>query len=261
MRIIISPAKKMAESDALAWQNLPEYIEETKRIKEWLQTMSLEDAKTLWRCNDKIARCNYERFQNMALDSGLSPAILAYEGIQYQYMAPAVFETEMLNYIQEHLRILSGFYGVLRPLDGITPYRLEMQADTCIDGIKGLYDFWGRRLYDALIDDSHVIVNLASKEYSKCIEPFLQQGDRFITCVFGEESNGKVVQKGVYAKMARGEMVRFMAEKQISDMEEMKTFCRLGYGFRADLSSETKFVFIKQTGMEVTESFPGEGEF
>ena len=114
-----------------------------------------------------------------------------------------------------------------------------------INGINGLYDFWGSSLYEEVVDDSHVIVNLASKEYSKCIEPCLKPEDRFITCVFGELSGGKVIQKGVYAKMARGEMVRFMAEHNLADVEEMKSFDRLGYQFCEELSSETKLVYLK----------------
>ena len=246
MRIIISPAKKMnVKEEVLPWQNLPVFLDRTETILKWMQSLSLEEAKKLWHCNDKLAQQNYERFRDMQLDHNLTPAILSYEGIQYQYMAPAVFETSMLAYIQRNLRILSGFYGVLRPMDGVTPYRLEMQAKTVIDGIDGLYDFWGSSLYEEVVDDSHVIVNLASKEYSKCIEPYLKPEDRFITCVFGEMSGGKVVQKGVYAKMARGEMVRFMAEHNLADVEEMKSFDRLGYQFCEELSSETKLVYMK----------------
>lgn len=246
MRIIISPAKKMnVKEEVLPWQNLPVFLERTETILKWMQSLSLEEAKELWRCNDKLAQQNYERFRDMQLDRNLTSAILSYEGIQYQYMAPAVFETSMLSYIQENLRILSGFYGVLKPMDGVTPYRLEMQAKTVIDGIDGLYDFWGRSLYEEVVDDSHVIVNLASKEYSKCIEPYLKPEDRFITCVFGELYGGKVIQKGVHAKMARGEMVRFMAEKRLSDVKEMKSFDRLGYQFSGELSSDTQLVYLK----------------
>ena len=246
MRMIISPAKKMnAKEEVLPWQNLPVFLDRTETILKWMQSLSLEEAKELWHCNDKLAQQNYERFRDMQLDHNLTPAILSYEGIQYQYMTPAVFDTSILSYIQENLRILSSFYGVLRPIDGVTPYRLEMQAKTVINGINGLYDFWGSSLYEEVVDDSHVIVNLASKEYSKCIEPCLKPEDRFITCVFGELSGGKVIQKGVYAKMARGEMVRFMAEHNLADVEEMKSFDRLGYQFCEELSSETKLVYLK----------------
>ena len=160
-------------------------------------------------------------------------------------MAPAVFETQMLRYIQEHLRILSGFYGVLRPMDGVTPYRLEMQAKLRVDGTKNLYEYWGSRLYEQVRDSSGIIINLASREYSKCIEKYLTPEDTFITCTFAEEENGKLVQKGVYCKMARGEMVRFMAERHLEDPEEMKAFDELGYRYSRDLSSDQEYVFLK----------------
>lgn len=246
MRIIISPAKKMkVDEDTLAYGSMPVFLGDTVRIMNWIKSLNIGEATALWGCNDKLAKQNFERFQQMRLDTGLTPAILSYEGIQYQYMAPAVFEDTMLTYVQEHLRILSGFYGVLKPLDGVTPYRLEMQAKTDIDGVKGLYDFWGSRLYDEVQDDSHVIVNLASREYSMCMEPYLQPEDRFITCIFGELSGGKVVQKGTYAKMARGEMVRFMAEKQLEEPEGIREFRGLGYRFVETLSTEKEYVFVK----------------
>ena len=246
MRIIISPAKKMnVDTDSFACQGLPQFLPKTEQLYERLRGMSYEELKALWKCNDQIAKLNYKRLQTMDLRQRLTPAILAYEGIQYQYMAPGVFTDDELDYVQKHLRILSGFYGVLKPMDGVTPYRLEMQAKTVIEGIDGLYDFWGSSLYEEVVDHSHVIVNLASKEYSKCIEPYLKPEDRFITCVFGELSGGKVVQKGVYAKMARGEMVRFMAEKRLSDVEKMKAFDRLGYQFCEERSTESEFVFLK----------------
>ena len=247
MRIIISPAKKMnIDTDSLAPIGLPKLLEKTNIVKSWLQSLNHEELKKLWGCNDKIAKLNFERLQNMNLEENLTPAILSYEGIQYQYMAPAVFEEGMLSYIQENLRILSGFYGVLKPMDGVTPYRLEMQARTEIGEVKGLYDFWGRKLYEELIDNSRIIINLASKEYSKCIEKYLQPGDRYITCVFGELSGGKVVQKGTYAKMARGEMVRFMAEKNNAEPEEIKNFDRLGYVYAEEFSDDREYVFVKK---------------
>lgn len=246
MRIIISPAKKMnIDEETLEFHDLPLFLEEASCIMKWIQSLSLEEAKKLWGCNDKLAQLNYERFQNMNLTKRLTPAILSYEGIQYQYMAPAVFENKMLDYVQKHLRILSGFYGVLKPMDGVTPYRLEMQAKTEIRGIKGLYQFWGNRLYKEIADDSHIIINLASKEYSKCIEKYLKPEDRYITCVFGERINEKVVQKGTYAKMARGEMVRYLAEYNISQPEDIKKFQRLRYKFCEELSSDLEYVFIK----------------
>ncbi|MBQ4150051.1 MAG: peroxide stress protein YaaA, partial [Clostridium sp.] len=207
--------------------------------------LSYEEQKKLWACNDRIAGENAERFRNMDLRKGLTPAILAYDGIQYTYMAPAVFEDGQFDYVQEHLRILSGFYGVVKPLDGVVPYRLEMQAKAKLPGFRNLYEFWGEDLYREVMDESRVLVNLASKEYSKCIEKYLKPGDRYITCIFGEPEGDKIVQKGVYAKMARGEMVRFMAGMQAETPEQMKDFSWSGYRFAEERSSETEYVFVR----------------
>ena len=247
MRIILSPAKKMnINTDSLAPLGLPEYINSTVEILSCLKHKSHDELKKLWGCSDKIAEQNYERLENMNLYDNLTPAILSYEGIAYQYMAPAVFETAHLDYVQEHLRILSAFYGVLKAMDGVTPYRLEMQAKVRIGKAGNLYDFWGGKLYDSVRDESGIIINLASKEYSKCIERFITKEDRYITITFCEKSGDKLVTKGTYAKMARGEMVRFMAENNIEDPEEIKTFHRLGYNFRADLSGESEYVFERK---------------
>ena len=126
----------------------------------------------------------------------LTPAVLSYEGIAFQYMAPSVFEDRQFEYIQNHLRILSAFYGVLKPMDGVTPYRLEMQARVGIGDTKNLYEYWGNLLYRSVIDDSRFIINLASKEYSKCIEKYLSPQDRYISIIFCELSEDKMVTKG-----------------------------------------------------------------
>ena len=246
MRIIISPAKKMKmDLDSLPWRDLPEFLPDTTSLCKTLQGYTYEELKTLWKCNDKIAALNEERLRNMDLFHGLTPAILSYEGIQYQYMAPGVFTDQQFTYVQEHLRILSGFYGILKPFDGVIPYRLEMQAKLRIGEGKDLYDFWGNRLAQSLFSETDSIVNLASREYSNCISNYVPDGVRFLTCVFGEEKNGKIVEKGTMCKMARGEMVRFMAENQIIDVEQLKYFDRLNYHFVPRLSSFYKFVFTK----------------
>jgi len=176
----------------------------------------------------------------------LTPAVLSYERIAFQYMAPSVFEDMQLEYVQNHLRILSAFYGALKPMDGVTPYRLEMQAKIRIGDAKNLYEYWGDLLYRSVIDDSRIIINLASKEYSKCIEKYLTPQDRYISVTFCEASGDKMVTKGTYAKMARGEMVRFMAENNIENPVDIKKFDRLGYSFRSDLSSDTEYVFERK---------------
>ena len=134
---------------------------------------------------------------------------------------------------------------ILKPFDGVVPYRLEMQAKASVDGFSNLYDFWGESLYREVIDDSRIIVNLASKEYSKAVERHLQPDDTFITCVFGELIGGKVVQKGVYVKMARGEMVRYLANVQADEPEQIKQFTWSDYAFDEARSTDTTLVFVR----------------
>ena len=247
MKIIISPAKKMnIDTDTLAFRSMPSFLSETEELLAWMLRLTFAEAKAVWKCNDKIAEQNYRRFQEMDLERNLTPAVIAYEGIQYQYMAPAVFGGAQTDYIQEHLRILSGFYGVLKPFDGVTPYRLEMQAKASEAG--DLYKFWGDKLYREVAGeekDGGLILNLASKEYSKCIEKYLTPEDTYVTVVFGELADGKVKQKGTLAKMARGEMVRYLAENKVEDPERIKGFDRLGYCFEETLSNEKEYVFLK----------------
>lgn len=245
MKIIISPAKKMnVNTDMLPAGKLPYFLEDAKALCHEIQKLSFTEAQELWKCNDKLTELNYRRFQDMDLEKCLTPAILAYEGLQYQYMAPEVLSGKALEYIEEHLRILSGFYGVLKPFDGVVPYRLEMQARLSVNGKKDLYSYWGDKLYQMVTENDHSILNLASKEYSQAIRKYLKTGDRFITVEFGELVNGKVRQKGTYAKMARGEMVRFMAENQVESREELESFCRLGFKYNEELSMENRMVFL-----------------
>ena len=248
MKIILSPAKKMiTDTDSIEPVALPEFVDKTTELLSWLKDKSKEELKAIWKCNDKIAEQNFYRLENMDLYHILTPAVLSYEGIAFQYMAPSVFEDRQFDYIQNHLRILSAFYGVLKPMDGVTPYRLEMQAKVEIGDAKNLYEYWGNLLYHSVIDDSRIIINLASKEYARCIEKYLTPQDRYITVAFCELSGDKLVTKGTYAKMARGEMVRFMAENNIDNPIEIQKFDRLGYFFRSDLSSDTEYVFERKT--------------
>lgn len=247
MRIIISPAKTMnVDPDGLPCQGLPRFLDKTEQIFQTLQGMSYDALKKLWKCNDQLVQLNLERLQKMDLRRNLTPAILSYEGIQYRYMAPGVFNTEQLSYIQDHLRILSGFYGLLRPFDGVTPYRLEMQAKLAVGGAKDLYAFWSDILARALLSESDCIVNLASKEYSVCISKYLPGGVKFITCVFAEEVSGKIVEKATLCKMARGEMVRYMAEHTVRQAEEIQAFDRMQFAFAPKYSDENTFVFLRK---------------
>lgn len=247
MKIIISPAKKMTvDTNSLPPLEMPVFLEDAKTLLRELRTKDYAALKKLWNCSHEIADLNYDRIQNMQLETNLTPAILSYEGIQYTHMAPAVFATEQYHYIEDHLRILSGFYGILRPFDGIVPYRLEMQAKLKVAPYKDLYDFWGDRIAASLTAEDNIIVNLASKEYSKCVSAHLTPKTTFLTCTFGEIKEDKILQKGTQCKMARGAMVRFMAENQVSNIEELKDFNDSGYHYTAALSEKNHFVFIKE---------------
>ena len=215
MRIIIAPAKKMVvDTDSFAVDNLPEFLERTERLKAVLRGMSPKDLQTLWKCNDAITKLNVDRLEQMDLRRNLTPAILSYEGIQYRYMAPGVMETAHLDYLREHLRILSGFYGLLR-------------------------------LARQLASETDVVLNLASKEYSKAVEAYLPKTVRFVTCAFGELKDGRVVEKGTKCKMARGQMVRWLAENNITAAADIQAFDQLGYRFQTELSTEDHQVFLK----------------
>lgn len=167
MKILISPAKKMrSDPDTLAPEALPALLPETERLLAALRAMTPGELQALWRCSDAIAAQNLERLRDMDLRRRLTPALLSYVGLQYQYMAPGVLEQRQYDYLQTHLRILSGFYGVLRPFDGVTPYRLEMGARLKTEGARDLYAFWGDKLARALEPGDGPVVDLASREYS-----------------------------------------------------------------------------------------------
>lgn len=255
LKIIISPAKKMNQmDDAPVPPSIPGMLEKTESLKTYLQGLSRGELQAIWKCNDKIAAQNVERLKHMDLNRRLTPAVFAYEGIQYQSMAPMVFEKKHLDYIAEHLYILSGFYGILRAFDGVTPYRLEMQArlawQTGQTTITSLYDYWGDSLYRTLTGKAPAtIVNLASKEYTKAVEPWLEPDVGWVDCIFGEletakDGRSRVRVKATAAKMARGSMVRFMAENQVEDVDGLKGFDKMGYHYREDLSDERTLVFV-----------------
>lgn len=245
MKIIISPAKKMVVNpDNIVEITRPQYFEQTQTILKTLRQLSYPDLKTLWHCSEQLARKNYQQLQQIDLTKQLTPALFAYSGIQYQYMAPDLFTGPAFNYAQQHLRILSGFYGVLRPFDGVVPYRLEMQAKLSVADSQNLYAFWQRRLYDAVVAADEPIINLASQEYSKCIAKYTTSPKQMIEVVFGQLVDGKIKTRATLAKMARGQMVRFMAENNIQDIETLQTFNDLNYQYQPELSAENKLVFL-----------------
>lgn len=247
MKVIISPTKKMKiDNDVFVHRQMPRFLEESQRLADYLKTLDYQDLKSIWKCSDKLAKENFARVKDMDLYRNLTPAIFSYQGLQYQHMGPGVFTSQQLDYIEDHLRILSGFYGVLRPFDGIVPYRLEMQAKLIGWDYKTLYEFWDGKIAESIFSETKCLINLASKEYSKSISKYLTDDIKLITCVFGEWKDGKVVEKGTLAKMARGEMVRYMAENKVEDLEAIKGFNRSNYVYKDELSDDNNYVFLKE---------------
>lgn len=244
MIIIISPAKKMISStDDFLPETIPVFLKQTEFLRQTLKNYSKEELKEVLHCNDQLLDLNYQRYQTMELSKQTSCALMSYVGLQYQHMGSQLFSLDELDYLQKHLRILSGFYGVLKPLDGIVPYRLEMQAKL---KETDLISFWNRQLYDELVKEDDLILNLASKEYAQTIVPFKEEKVNIVDVEFVSEKNGRLVIKATEAKMARGSMVRYCATCRIQDIQQLKSFNEYGYVFQPSLSTDSKLVFLKQ---------------
>lgn len=244
MKIIIAPAKRMkVDQNSFPVQSRPQFLAKTQILAHFLRSRSKKQLKELWQANDQIVTKGQEQLQQLDLKRGLTPAIVAFKGLQFQYMAPDVFTEPALKYIQNHLRILSGFYGCLRPFDGVAPYRLEMK--TAMTGFRdySLYHFWGSALADALFAEDKVVLNLASAEYARAIKPYLNDQRQMITVVFQEKRKGKWRTIATHAKMARGEMVRFLAEKQIKNPAGVQDFHDFNFKFQPTLSTADRYFF------------------
>lgn len=249
LRIITSPAKKMRTIDAPPLpRSEPALLARTRLLLEALRRLSPAEVQELWACSDRLAALNYDRLQRMDLDRDLTAAAVSYEGIQYRHMAPEVMTDGELAWLDEHLRILSGFYGVLRPLDGVTPYRLEMKARLAVGGVHNLYEFWGPDLYDALAAECDLIVNVASVEYSRAVTPWMRPGGpKVLTCLFCIERAGRLRQPATEAKAARGTFIRWCAERGVEDATELAAFSERGYRLRADDSDDQTLVFVRDS--------------
>ncbi len=242
----------ISSTDSIPPLSLPRFLPEAEEIKARLQLMTPAELKKLWRCNDSIASLNVERLYAMNLTKNPTPAILSYQGLQYQYMAPMVFEYDQLGYIEEHLRVLSGFYGLLKPLDGVVPHRLEMQAKLKMGSHKNLYQYWGDKMAKQLCAETDLIVNLASHEYGQTISHHLNPKVSFVRCSFCQRAQGRLLQKGTLCKMARGRMVRYLAEHHIETKEDIRSFNDLGYAFSSEHSTSGDMVFVQNEGLSKT---------
>lgn len=208
--------------------------------------------KTLMGISPKLAQLNYDRFQNWQLPfspENAKQAVFAFSGDVYQGLEANTLSENQLGYSQEHLRILSGLYGVLKPLDLIQPYRLEMGTKLPVGREKDLYAFWKQiitsKIEEALFESgSNILVNLASNEYLKSID-IKKLGAGIITPEFKDKKNGAYKMISFFAKKVRGLMTRYIIENEISNTEDLKAFVSGGYMYNAHLSEGNKLVFTR----------------
>lgn len=254
MKIIISPAKSLDYRKPVPVEefSMPRFLDRSQRLVEALRQLHPAEIGSLMSTSSRLAELNFERFQQWHLPFTIDnarQAVYAFDGDVYDGLDARSLSGEQVGYLSQHLRILSGLYGVLRPLDIIQPYRLEMGSKLSVDGAKNLYRFWGSQLTDALNDElaaeaDATLVNLASEEYFKSVIPALLNV-RIVTPVFMEYKGDRPRVVALMAKRARGMMVRFMAEQAVDDVEDIKTFDYGRYAFSPDLSVGNRWVFVR----------------
>lgn len=254
MLLVISPAKNLDfETPAMtAAASQPRYLEQSQKLIKQLQHFSVQEVASLMKLSDKLAGLNLGRFQSWKppFDAGnAKQAVLAFNGDVYAGLDAASLDEAGLAFAQKHLRILSGLYGVLKPLDYIQPYRLEMGTKLANDEGKDLYAFWGDQLKESLEAEpalaDKVLINLASNEYFKAVKA-KQLDTRIITPIFKDEKNGQYKIISFYAKKARGLMSRYIIDNKIMTPEAIKGFDVDGYYFSESASSESDWVFLRK---------------
>lgn len=246
MKIIISPAKKMRREEYVAPLHRPMFLKEAGELLSFLRSLSDSEMAKVWKVKGALLSSSLSSLSMLSLEDIGSPAIFSYDGIQYTYMSPSSFTDSMLEYAEKNLRIISGLYGLLKPLDGVGTYRLEMESPISIPGYGDLYSYWGGKIASSLMEDDRLLVNLASAEYSKAVLPYLPSTVNVVTPVFLDWEKGRYVSKGVYAKMERGEMVRFLAETGAETVEEIMKFSSKGYEFSRFLSDSNTLCFVRK---------------
>lgn len=255
MLIVISPAKKLDYDTPAPTGDftLPELLEQSQQLIDILKGYSVEQIAELMKLSDKLAQLNYERYQawtRKITPDNAKQALFAFKGDVYAGLNADQFEPDDIAFAQDHLRILSGLYGVLRPLDLMLPYRLEMGTPLPNPRGKNLYDFWGdiitEKLNEALAaQGDDVLINLASNEYFNAVRPKKLKG-RIVTPQFKERrEDGSFKMIGIYAKKARGLMSRYIVTEQLSDPEQLKAFDYAGYAYNPDLSKGDTWVFTR----------------
>ena len=252
MKILISPAKSLdfeteAPFDA---HSEPIFLDEAERLSKVLKKKSARSLSKLMSISDTLGKLNYERNQNWHLpftEDNAKQAVYAFTGEVYRGLDATTLPAHVLDDLQDKLRILSGQYGLLKPFDLIQPYRLEMGTKLKVGRKENLYQFWDSSITDALNDEmeeGELLINLASNEYFKAVKAKQLKG-KVITPVFKDLKNGKLITIAVFAKNARGLMVRYIIENGCETVDDLKGFDLNGYAFDSNLSSETQLVFTR----------------
>lgn len=250
---VLSPAKLMDEQMRYSKLPLsqPTFLNEAESLMKKLKKLSAKEISQLMATSLKLGEENKERFNNWTLPftkDNACPSILLFKGEVYRGLDAQSFTASQLKWSNNHIRILSGLYGVLKPLDMIQPYRLMMGTPWSPDSKhKNLYSFWGDKLGKELSEDLHkdgVIVNLASHEYFKALN-LSALNCRVVSCEFKERKAGKVSVVATYAKLARGKMANFIISNEISEVAQLKDFQTDGYLFEPSLSTENEYVFVR----------------
>lgn len=252
MHIIISPAKKLNEGFALA--NLkatqPQFLSQSQSLINILQEKDSFDIASLMKLSIKLADLNVSRYQSWHTPftaDNAKQALFSFAGDVYQGLNADSLSSEDIDFAQAHLRILSGLYGVLRPLDLMQPYRLEMGTRLANPKGSNLYDFWGEQITTQLnseLNKNDTLINLASNEYFKVIKPKLLHAN-IITPTFKENKAGTYKIVGIYAKKARGLMSRFIIQNRITNASDIKAFDMDGYIYNANMSDAKTWVFSR----------------
>lgn len=246
MLILISPAKKLDDDTLLttATHSQPRLLEHSQQLIDQLKTYAPHDVAALMHLSEKLALLNFERFQDWQqpfTTDNARPAVMAFKGDVYAGMAAETMDGATLDYAQQHLRILSGLYGVLRPLDLMQAYRLEMGTSLQNERGKDLYAFWKGVITEQLNVDlaesgNDLVVNLASNEYFKSVDKKALNG-QLITPAFKDWKNGQYKMISFYAKKARGMMTRYLLENRVEAAERINEFEQDGYSFNAELTT------------------------
>ena len=254
MIVILSPSKTMGSLIPKHHQKLtvPECLEFSEAIVAILKKKSPTQLSKLMKINPQLAQLTFERFQQWQQpfhEENSTPAAFSYIGEAFRGLDAYSMTDTDLSFAQDHLRIISGLYGVLRPLDLVMPYRLEMALQLAPGKSKSLYEYWRRTISDSLgkalvHQNDDILINLASLEYSKSIDANALKA-RIITPVFKEYKNNKPVTVTIYAKKARGLMARFIIQNQLKLPDELKLFDQEGYYYTHPLSTETEMVFTR----------------